>query len=577
MMKAYKTPLKSMFFTRRKGLIGLLMVVAALAGSSMASTNVVFGTPSDIDDESDVLNDGAFVLAANVCGSAQTINGIDFSAFAGAGITSDSLTSNGVTITMLSDTGNASISSSTPPYDSAALKNLYDTGFVSGNGSAYYARIGLTNLVPGTWYRLQVLGAFQENQVSRDFVMYSGTDTLGSNFSATIDGDGVIGKSITATWQADAATQDFYLDSTGGRVFLQGTVLSIVSAPDYGTSIKIDSTSFSHVVDFDVLGTSDVAWDDGNTMEGVYLNSEGGTGIPVTVPDSTGGSSTANAYTMGLSGDSDRALGWITSSGSGKAYVGVQFENTSGEDVLTLSYEFVVEQWGERNTAAQDFPIQYKMQTSNGNNNTLISSSWTTLGTATTPVVGDGVAPYELNGNTNQMVVSGTFTVDYSTWPDGDPQFLTFRMVDVDHSGGDAMVGLDQFTLSVAANPMTSNSTTYAWLDDFYEGLSTEEEYENAARSDTDGDGHLAWQEFIAGTVPTNAVSVLAVSSAVPTADGCVVTWSSIAGKSYSLSTNLTLNSSWGVEESGITGLVDETSYTSSVDSAEAFFKVEVQ
>lgn len=556
-----------------------ICVMVGLAGSSMASTNVDFGAPSDIDGESDVLNDGTFVLAANVGGSAQTINGIDFAAFAGAGITSDSLTTNGVTVTMSSDIGNASISSSTPPYDSAALRNLYDTGLISGNGSAYYARIALTGLVPGTWYRLQILGAFQQNQLSRDFIVYSGTNDLGSNFSATVDGDGVIGKSIIAIWQADSATQDFYLDSTGGRVFLQGAVLAIVPEPDYGTSIKIDSTSFSNVIDFAEFGTGDVAWDDGNTIEGVYLNSEGGTGIPVTVPDSTGGNSTANAYNMGLSGDSDRALGWLTSSGSGKAYTGIQFENTSGEKVLTLNYEFVLEQWGDRNTSAQDFPIQYKMHKSGGNTNVLISTSWTTLGTATTPVIGDGVSPYELNGNTNQMVVSGTFTADYSAWPDGDPQFLTFRVVDVDHSGADAMVGIDQFTLSVAANPATSNGTPYAWLDNYYGGLSSDADYENAANSDSDGDGHLAWQEYIAGTIPTNAASVLTVLSATPTAEGSVVTWASVEGKSYSIVTNLNLTAapSWGVEESGITGLPNETSYTSSMNSAEAFFKVEVQ
>ena len=554
-----------------------ICVMVGLVGSSMASTNVNFGAPFDINGESDVLADGTLVFAANVCGTAQTINGIDFVAFAGASVTSDSLTTNGVTVIMSSDIGNASISSSTPPYDSAALKNLYDTALLSNNGAQYSAQVGLTNLVPGTWYRLQILGAYQQNELARDFVVYSGTNELGSNFSATVDGDGVIGKSITAIWQADSSIQDFYLDSTGGRVFLQGAVLSVVPVPDYGTSIKIDSLSFSNVVDFDVLGTSDVAWDDGNTIEGVYLNSEGGTGIPVTVPDSTGGNSTANAYNMGLAGDADRALGWITSSGSGVAYVGIQFENTSGEDVLTLSYEFVVEQWGKRNTAAQDFPIQYKMQTSSGNSNTLISSSWTTLGTATTPVV-DGSSPYEVNGNENQMIISGTFTVDYSAWPDGDPQFLTFRMVDVDHSGGDAMVGIDSITLSVVANPTTSNGTSYAWLDDYYPGLVTDEDYENSDNSDSDGDSHFAWQEFIAGTVPTNASSVLAVSSVVPSESGYVVTWSSVDGKSYSVSTNLNLViPSWGVETSGIAGFENETSYTSTVDWVTAFFKVEVQ
>jgi len=51
----------------------------------------------------------------------------------------------------------------------------------------------------------------------------------------------------------------------------------------------------------------------------------------------------------------------------------------------------------------------------------------------------------------------------------------------------------------------TGTGTPYAWLDQF--GLVTGGDYETADASDTDGDGLTAAQEYVAGTVPTNAAS----------------------------------------------------------------------
>lgn len=216
----------------------------------------------------------------------------------------------------------------------------------------------------------------------------------------------------------------------------------------FANAIVMNSTSFSHVETFDSLGTSDVAWDDGNTIEGVYLDSAAA-GIPATVPDSIGDNSTPGVYNMGLAGDSDRALGYLTGSTTGTGYTGVQFKNLTGVDGLEISYSFVLEQWGARNTSAQDFILQYKVHSSGGNENILNSTSWNTLGTAYTPVV-NGSSPYELNGNENQFAISGTKTIAIN-----NGQYLSFRLYDRNHSGGDAMVGIDSISVSVIPEPAT--------------------------------------------------------------------------------------------------------------------------
>jgi hypothetical protein len=231
--------------------------------------------------------------------------------------------------------------------------------------------------------------------------------------------------------------------------------VTLASAVAFADAISIDSISFSYTKNFSSLGAGTVAWVDGETIQGVYLKCVNTnvypTGVPTSLTASTGGNSSAGAYNMGLSGDSDRALGWLTASSTRAAYTGIQFRDQTGSaNAKTINYRFVLEQWGDLNTSAQNFTLQYRVNSTGGNSNNLLLSSWIDLGTGTTPVIGDGVAPHEVNGNLNQFTIAGTETIVIK-----HGQFLTFRLVDVDHSGGDAMVGIDSISLEVIPQPAT--------------------------------------------------------------------------------------------------------------------------
>jgi Bacterial TSP3 repeat len=52
--------------------------------------------------------------------------------------------------------------------------------------------------------------------------------------------------------------------------------------------------------------------------------------------------------------------------------------------------------------------------------------------------------------------------------------------------------------------------------------------------ADTDGDGSLNWQEYIAGTDPTNGLSYLRIESLTP-APGASVTFVAVAGRTYTV------------------------------------------
>jgi hypothetical protein len=199
------------------------------------------------------------------------------------------------------------------------------------------------------------------------------------------------------------------------------------------------------------LGTGNVTWDDGNTIEGIYLNSAGTSGgVPAEVLATTGGTTIARAYNMGLSDDADRALGWLTSASIGDAYTAIQFLDQTGINaVKTITYSFVLEQWSARTEAAETLTLAYKIDDTGGNN--LLSSDWITLGTAQTPyVLQPGDPATELNGNDYQFTIAGTTDIFMD-----DGQFLTFRLLDPNASGRRAMVGIDSITLDVVPEPST--------------------------------------------------------------------------------------------------------------------------
>ena len=126
---------------------------------------------------------------------------------------------------------------------------------------------------------------------------------------------------------------------------------------------------------------------------------------------------------------------------------------------------------------------------------------------------------------------------------------------------------------------LTTNGTPHPWLDDYYPGLVTDESYEAQDITDTDNDGFLAWQEYQLGTDPTDALSLLAITEAAPSAagDDFVVTWQSADGKSYNILTNVNLSvGDWGETASSVPAAGAETSYTTTVGSAVNFFQVEL-
>jgi hypothetical protein len=105
----------------------------------------------------------------------------------------------------------------------------------------------------------------------------------------------------------------------------------------------------------------------------------------------------------------------------------------------------------------------------------------------------------------------------------------------------------------------SGSSAFHSWLASY--GLPSDG---SADYVDSDGDGMNNWQEWIAGTNPTDAASALRMVSATRNGNDVQVTWQSILGIGYFLqrTTNLSATPSWSNIVTNLPGQNTITGFT---------------
>jgi hypothetical protein len=136
-------------------------------------------------------------------------------------------------------------------------------------------------------------------------------------------------------------------------------------------------------------------------------------------------------------------------------------------------------------------------------------------------------------------------------------------------AGGTVDIGAYEF-------PTPTSVLSYAWLQQY--GLPTDGSSDYA---DPDGDGMNNWQEWRAGTNPTDALSVLRMLTPSMTNNSLVISWQSVNGITYSLerSTGSGFPANFLQIQSDIAGQSGTTTYTdtNAVGASPALYRVVVQ
>jgi len=175
----------------------------------------------------------------------------------------------------------------------------------------------------------------------------------------------------------------------------------------------------------------------------------------------TGSSSTADLWSFGPSANSDRALGSLGGGATGNVAWGVSFTNTANATVRFDTLSFVGEQWRNGGDLSGNFTqnVTFSYRTDASPITSLTPSSdvgWTQVPglTFTNPNNIPGSAG-GLDGN-----VSGNRTLlsrDFFTL--GEPIFVNvghtimFRWLDIDHSGGEHGLAIDDFSVAFTVIP----------------------------------------------------------------------------------------------------------------------------
>ena len=161
----------------------------------------------------------------------------------------------------------------------------------------------------------------------------------------------------------------------------------------------------------------------------------------------------------------------------------------------------------------------------------------------------------------------------YATVSFAVEQGTTYRIVGMSgypgYSGTFTLTWSGNLTVASTETSTTEVPVPYTWLNTYFAGQGTStQDYEVLANADPDGDGFTTWQEYLAGTDPTNATSSLQVSIRM---EGMtpVIEWNTTNDSMSALG--------YRYVPKGKTNLADNVDFKAPVTGGHRFFKVYIE
>ncbi len=195
------------------------------------------------------------------------------------------------------------------------------------------------------------------------------------------------------------------------------------------------SSSYSQNFDSLLATGANITWTDDSTIAGWYSNRP-------TYEAGTGSSNAGSLYSFGSTGSTDRALGAVSSSSTGTILYGVRLVNNTSSTIAGLNVGYTGEQWRNSGAnAAQVVDFQYQVGATN-----LTTGSWVDFNALdfTSPVFSATAGVLDGNLSANQTALSSTI----SGLSVGSGQEIWLRWSDIDHTGADHGLAIDNFSVS---------------------------------------------------------------------------------------------------------------------------------
>ena len=237
--------------------------------------------------------------------------------------------------------------------------------------------------------------------------------------------------------------QHAYTSSNRFRSLL-GLALSLATTA--ATAQTITPVSFdgkaSYSQNFDGMGATGTAYPAG--WGAVRLSGTGTVNQPLDLgpSDGSGTNISGGVYNVGTNGDTDRALGAVSSNSTAPAF-GAAFTNGSSAAISSLTISFRTEQWrsGERADITEVLAFEYSLDATN-----LYSGTWTSVPALNVlEVANSNTSQGGLDGNATANSANVMAGVTGLSWAAGKTMWIRFK--DTNDAGTDALLAVDDFSL----------------------------------------------------------------------------------------------------------------------------------
>ena len=212
----------------------------------------------------------------------------------------------------------------------------------------------------------------------------------------------------------------------------------------------------SYSQNFDTLASSGST---GTSLPQGFQIVEAGSNANGSYAVGSGSGNAGGSYSFGATGSTDRALGSLGSGTLAPIYFGGVLTNTLSSTLTSLTFAYTGEQWRLGNSTDDGLTFQYRVGATGVDGGT-----WTNVNAlAFAPLFTNGTSTgAALDGNlaANQRAIGGTI----SGLTLGTGQTLGFRWVDLDSTGGDQGLAIDNLSITSTATAAVPEPATWAMM-----------------------------------------------------------------------------------------------------------------